>query len=191
MLTDIGFLYIQNHGVLETNIQDLITALPPLFNISDEAKDEVALEKSPHFLGYSKLGSERTAHQQDLREQFEFATELPDRFKPGRDPWFARLQGPNQWPSTPDGSLRDIVERYITDLTRLSERFLILVAEALDLPPRTFFPFLSTQHRLKLVHYHDPTSPPSSPSNANTEPKQGVGPHKDSSGWWNFLEERR
>lgn len=39
-------------------------------------------------------------------------------------------------------------------------------------------PFLSDQHRLKLVHY------PASDGSAST---QGVGPHKDSSGWWTFL----
>ena len=60
----------------------------------------------------------------------------------------------------------------------LGERFLLLVAEALSLPPKAFFPFLSDQHRLKLVHY-----PGLSPSSSS----QGVGPHKDSSGWWTFL----
>lgn len=58
----------------------------------------------------------------------------------------------------------------------MSEDFLELVAEALSLPAQTFYPFLSDQHRLKLVHY-----PESSGCG------QGVGPHKDSSGWWTFL----
>lgn len=53
------------------------------------------------------------------------------------------------------------------------------MAKALSLPPTTFLPFLSDQHRLKLVHY--PSLPPSQAS------VQGVGPHKDSSGWWTFL----
>jgi isopenicillin N synthase-like dioxygenase len=61
-------------------------------------------------------------------------------------------------------------------LTQLSQNFLTLVAEALSLPPHTFHPFLSNQHRLKLVHYP-----------ASEEGGQGVGPHKDSSGWWTFL----
>lgn len=192
VLTDIGFLYIKNHNVPPTTVSDLTSSLPPLFNLTDPAKDEAALENSPHFLGYSKLGSERTAHREDLREQFEFATELPDRFDPERgDPWFVRLQGPNQWPSSADPSLRGIVERYIADLTDLSERFLVLVAEALSLPPRIFFPFLSEQHRLKLVHYHDPSSGDDAVMNgdgeSSSELKQGVGPHKDSSGWWTFL----
>lgn len=83
-----------------------------------------------------------------------------------------------KWPSTyPD--LRGTVESYIQELSDLGERFLRLVAKALSLPPETFLPFLSDQHRLKLVHY-----PAVSESDAET---QGVGPHKDSSGWWTFL----
>jgi isopenicillin N synthase-like dioxygenase len=73
--------------------------------------------------------------------------------------------------------LRPIVETYISELTQLSKSFLHLVAEALELDSQTFLPFLSDQHRLKLVHY------PASTGNAD----QGVGPHKDSSGWWTFL----
>ena len=71
------------------------------------------------------------------------------------------------------------MEEYICELTALGERFLELVAEALSLPPSSFFPFLSEQHRLKLVHY-----PGAAPSDSSV---QGVGPHKDSSGWWTFL----
>ena len=61
-------------------------------------------------------------------------------------------------------------------MTQLSEDFLDLVAEALFLPSQTFQCFLSDQHRLKLVHYPE-----------SQYSRQGVGPHKDSSGWWTFL----
>jgi isopenicillin N synthase-like dioxygenase len=49
----------------------------------------------------------------------------------------------------------------------------------------TFFPFLSEQHRLKLVHY--PALSSSFSSSFSSDERQGVGPHKDSSGWWTFL----
>jgi isopenicillin N synthase-like dioxygenase len=69
-----------------------------------------------------------------------------------------------------------VVEAYIAALTKLGEDFLEIVAEALSLSSQIFHPFLSDQHRLKLVHY------PASEGGG-----QGVGPHKDSSGWWTFL----
>ena len=62
-------------------------------------------------------------------------------------------------------------------MTALGSRFLTLVEEALSLPPQALHAFLSEQHRLKLVHY---------PVSGETG-GQGVGPHKDSSGWWTFL----
>ncbi|KAL0931316.1 2OG-Fe(II) oxygenase [Colletotrichum truncatum] len=176
-LTNVGFLYLINHGVPEKTISDVVEALPTLFALPVDAKNEIALKNSPHFLGYSGDGSETTAGKSDRREQVEFATELDDGWKEGL-PLRERLRGPNQWPSAyPD--LRPVIESYISELTLLGERFLRLVAKALSLPSETFLPFLSDQHRLKLVHY--PALPESEVGS------QGVGPHKDSSGWWTFL----
>ncbi|KAH7133181.1 hypothetical protein B0J13DRAFT_561735 [Dactylonectria estremocensis] len=172
-LTDVGFLYVSNHGVSASSVAELVRVLGPLFALPRDAKAAVALDNSPHFLGYSGTGAETTAGRADQREQVEFATEL-DSVASEKIPW-DRLRGPNQWPcQLPE--LRPIVERYIEELTQLGERFLRLVAKALSLPEETFFSYLSDQHRLKLVHY------PASPSG-----NQGVGPHKDSSGWWTFL----
>ncbi|KAF5611902.1 epoxide hydrolase [Fusarium subglutinans] len=172
-LTDIGFLYISNHSVPPSTITSLIDILPDLFALSPEAKQEIALEKSPHFLGYSAAGTETTAGKTDLREQVELATELERA--PDGAPLYDGLRGPNQWPNAlPE--LKGVVTRYIEELTLLGERFLRLVARALDLPDDIFFSYLSDQHRLKLVHYP-----------ASTTSSQGVGPHKDSSGWWTFL----
>ncbi|KAF7551272.1 hypothetical protein G7Z17_g5124 [Cylindrodendrum hubeiense] len=184
-LTDVGFLYVSNHGVSASVVAELVRVLRPLFALPPDAKATIALENSPQFLGYSGAGTETTAGNADQREQVELATELDVVSGAPYD----RLRGPNQvrdlpvmlinaneqWPcQLPE--LRPIVERYIEELTKLGERFLRLVAQALSLPDDTFFSYLSDQHRLKLVHY------PASISNA-----QGVGPHKDSSGWWTFL----
>ncbi|KAF7547050.1 hypothetical protein G7046_g9131 [Stylonectria norvegica] len=174
-LTEVGFLYVSNHSVSPSVIERLVNILPRLFTLPEEAKKSIALENSPHFLGYSGAGAESTAGKADQREQVEFATELEETWKPGM-PLYERLRGPNQWPrELPE--LEDIVTSYISELTTLGETFLQLVAKALSLPDKTFLPFLSDQHRLKLVHY------PKSEAGAG----QGVGPHKDSSGWWTFL----
>jgi len=95
VLTDIGFLYITNHGADKNVIEDLINVLPKLFALPPSAKAEVALENSPHFLGYSRTGTETTAGNPDFREQFEFATELAASWQDG-DPLSERLRGPNQ-----------------------------------------------------------------------------------------------
>jgi len=94
-LTCIGFLYIKSHDVPQNVISNLKYALPTLFALDAAEKEEVALHNSPHFLGYSPVGSETTAGVADKREQFEFATELPDLWHLGL-PLYERLKGPNQ-----------------------------------------------------------------------------------------------
>lgn len=94
-LTDIGFLYVSNHGVHTKTVEGLVEVLPQLFSLPESAKRGIALENSPHFLGYSGTGTENTAGQADQREQVEFATELPSTWVSG-EPLSERLRGPNQ-----------------------------------------------------------------------------------------------
>lgn len=94
-LTEVGFLYVRNHGVPNDAVTNIVQTLPKLFSLPQEAKDEIALENSPHFLGYSGDGAETTAGKADRREQVEFATELEDRWRIGT-PLRERLCGPNQ-----------------------------------------------------------------------------------------------
>jgi isopenicillin N synthase-like dioxygenase len=94
-ITNVGFLYISHHGIKSAVVQDLIDALPRLFSLAEEEKNEVALANSPHFLGYSAAGAEKTAGKTDQREQYEFATELIDDWK-AEKPLSERLRGRNQ-----------------------------------------------------------------------------------------------
>lgn len=93
-LTDVGFLYVSNHGVSASSVAELVRVLGPLFALPRDAKAAVALDNSPHFLGYSGTGAETTAGRADQREQVEFATEL-DSVASEKIPW-DRLRGPNQ-----------------------------------------------------------------------------------------------
>jgi isopenicillin N synthase-like dioxygenase len=80
--------------------------------------------------------------------------------------------------------------RYHDAVSQLSYWFVHLVEEAFSIPVGTFDHLFTrtgthdhqpmpAQHRIKLLHY-----PPVPISEAST---QGVGPHKDSSGWLTFL----
>jgi isopenicillin N synthase-like dioxygenase len=90
-----GFLYLTDHGVPGHITSDLISILPALFSLSEDEKEAVALEKSPHFLGYSAVGAEQTAGKRDEREQFEFANELESEVWREGEEWRG-LAGPNQ-----------------------------------------------------------------------------------------------
>ncbi|KAK5044572.1 hypothetical protein LTR84_010696 [Exophiala bonariae] len=189
-LLEVGFLYLTNHSVEESTIQDLIDILPTLFALPDRVKESVALVQSPHFLGYSRFGAETTAKVQDEREQFEFANELLDRYGDGSGaggmtrklPLYVRLQGPNQWLASEElPHLRRVVEKYIEALQDLARRFLDVVTEALGLEAGTLSAFTGPQDRIKLAHYR-----PAAHATLDAQ-SQGVGPHKDSSGWITLL----
>lgn len=221
-LFDVGFLYVKHHGVSPTIISNLTNLLPALFDLPAEEKARLSKLNSPHFLGYSGFAEETTLGKQDLREQYDFATELPVVYKDphvtghgidtkdiaasetyeGRD--FARLywrlRGPNQWPDLP--GFRNAFTACHDAVQELSYRFVHLIEEALNIPVGTcdhFFgrqrpepvsgrldgnthdeckTYLPPQHRIKLLRYPPTTDPESS---------QGVGAHKDSSGWLTFL----
>ncbi|KAA6414590.1 MAG: Clavaminate synthase [Lasallia pustulata] len=209
-LFHIGFLYLVNHGVPTSTINALTSKLPALFALPPEVKASLSKINNPHFLGYSGFAEETTLGHKDLREQFDFATELPVVWREdgktegnGRkgsvngqgerdfSNLYWRLRGPNQWP--PEDLIPGFQKAYIdynNALSTLSYSFVHLVEEAFNIPIGTFdtffqslspdsspATFLEPQHRTKLIKY-PPTSSLSS---------QGVGAHKDSSGWLTFL----
>lgn len=233
-LFDVGFLYIINHDVPTDTITRLTSLLPDLFGLPAEQKALLSKLNSPHFLGYSGFAEETTLGKQDLREQFDFGTELPAIWqepesresKAYPDPQtydtrlaheskgeaFAQrdftqlywnLRGPNQWPNEDSlPGFQNALTDYHDQVEALSYRFVHLIEEALGIPAGTFDHFfgrdevspiaardsekhlshdyLPPQHRIKLLRY--PPSPPGTEHGS-----QGVGAHKDSSGWLTFL----
>ncbi|KAF2434273.1 Clavaminate synthase-like protein [Tothia fuscella] len=201
---NIGFVYIKNHSVPNFTIDNLTDFLPKLFDLPNSSKSTLSKINSPHFVGYNGYAEEKTLGKQDLREQFDFATELDVVYDEnaqveggsGRDfsKLYWRLRGPNLWPDEGDlPGFRRVFEEYHDALSKLSFEFVELVEEAFGIPKDTFKDFfvpkqqvsngqksksyLPPQHRIKLLKY-PATSNPSG---------QGVGPHKDSSGWLTFL----
>lgn len=233
-LFDVGFLYIVNHDVPADAIHCLTSLLPDLFSLPAEQKALLTKLNSPHFLGYSGFAEEITLGKQDLREQFDFGTELPAiwqdprsreekastvskasntdlvqeiNYNPSASRDFTqlywRLRGPNQWPDNAElPRFRAALTDYHDQVEALSYRFVHLIEEAFGVPVGTFDHFfgrdeasspeglgsaaatvhsyLPPQHRIKLLRY--PPSPPGIQSGS-----QGVGAHKDSSGWLTFL----
>ncbi len=185
-LFKIGFLYIINHGV-EDIARRLQEFSPKAFTIPQEEKEKINMVNSPHFLGYTQVGSETTAKNVDIREQYDFGNWKKDSdWDPSQSQW-KRLTGPSLYP--PDDVLpgfKSIVEEYLDAMDELSDRFLVLVAECLNLPSKSIGEFSGEINRLKLIRY-----PPVNNNNNKVlhsgQASQGVGPHKDSSGLFTFV----
>lgn len=99
-LINVGFLYLENATPVPDRAQlfdEVIAYLPRIFALPQERKDAMRMVNSPCFLGYSRLGVERTGGAADQREQFDFATPFENACVPGRQqPEYVRLWGPNQ-----------------------------------------------------------------------------------------------
>lgn len=176
-LVNVGFFYLKNGPVSKQTRDNFVTKSIELFSLPLEKKLDIDMVYSKHFLGYSRLGAEITAQEQDFREQFDFATELP---APAPDePLYRNLRGPNQWPDeSAIPGFRDAVEAYLSEIAQLADAFKTLIAEALDLEPSALHGFFDELHqnKLKLIRY----PPPSTVTSVDSADVQGVGPHKDS-----------
>lgn len=94
-LINVGFLYLKNHTIPQSLIDGLIGYIPRLFELPQYAKDDILMINSPHFLGYTRLGTEITKGKTDYREQFDFATPHETQWRPGASEYL-RLWGPSQ-----------------------------------------------------------------------------------------------
>ncbi len=93
---EVGFFYLTGHGVPETLIARLLGAARRLFALPDADKDAVAMVRSPHFRGYTRMGGERTLGEVDWREQIDIGPERPAIGGPGKPglPLAALAAGP-------------------------------------------------------------------------------------------------
>ncbi|KAF7585838.1 hypothetical protein BBP40_010036 [Aspergillus hancockii] len=175
-LVIVGFFYIKNSAIPQEVQDAFIQKSMELCNLPLEKKMEIDMINSKHFLGYSRMGLERTARQIDRREMFDFLTPMPPP-APG-DPIWMNVQGPNQWPDeNVVPGFRRALESYLAAISDLGNIMKALVAEALDLNPKALDGFFHDppRNKVSLLKYPPPPIAPDS-----TETKfQGVGAHKD------------
>ncbi|KAK7451719.1 hypothetical protein VKT23_012398 [Stygiomarasmius scandens] len=174
-LVNVGFLYLSNAPIEKKVVEDVVSYIPRLFDLSVEQKDKIRMSNSPHFLGYSRLGSELTKGEVDYREQFDFGTPHVCQWKPG-DPEYRRVWGPSQYPDEDAiPGFRNIFETYLRQISKFATEFICLMAEAIGLPPDGLSKFYDSDEKMqglsKIVQY---------PVSTDSSTSQGVGPHYDS-----------
>ena len=175
---DVGFFYLTGHGIDSELLQQVQASARQFFALPDSEKAAVGMINSPHFRGYNRAASEITRGQPDLREQFDLGAERAVLPIDDNSPWWARLQGPNQWPAAlPE--LKPLLLDWQQAMTGMSLWLLRAFAEALSLPQEAFDRLYGDQpnEHIKLMRY---------PGQAPQQSNQGVGAHKDS-GFLSFL----
>lgn len=165
----VGFFYLTGHGVPDELVERMLDAARRLFALPQADKDAIAMVRSPHFRGYTRLGGELTGGEVDWREQIDIGPERPPIGGPGR-PDYLWLQGPNQWPAAlPE--LPALIADWDAALSQVSRCLLQHWAASLGAPPGVFDDAFAHAPAtlIKIIRYPPPATTP-----------QGVGAHKDS-----------
>jgi isopenicillin N synthase-like dioxygenase len=166
---EVGFFYLTGHDVPEELARRVVGVARRLFELPQADKDAIAMGRSPHFRGYTRLGGELTRGEVDWREQIDIGPERPSIGGSGM-PDYLWLQGPNQWPAAlPE--LRRIIEEWDAALSRVARTLLRHWAAALGSPPDVFDSAFAEMPAtlIKVVRYP-----------ARAASSQGVGAHRDS-----------
>lgn len=79
-LVVVGFFYLKNTSIPKHVQTEFVQKSMDLCNLPLEKKQEIDMIHSKHFLGYSRMGLEKTAQKTDCREMFDVGrTERPQR----------------------------------------------------------------------------------------------------------------
>ena len=171
---DVGFFYVVGHGIPEAVTDGLFHAGRTFFAQPVEDRLSISNLNSPHFRGYTRVGTEYTASAPDQRDQIDFGPERQPLTLGPDDPAFLRLVGPNQWPTgIPD--LKPAVLTWIDEAGRVAREVLRVLAESLGQSPSYFDQWFDDEASVstKLIRYPGVEA-------ADTEAAgQGVGSHKD------------
>src|SRR6201999_1542491 len=119
---EVGFFYLTGHDVPDPLIDRVLAAARRLFALPQADKDAIAMSRSPHFRGYTRMGGELTRGEVDWREQIDIGPQRRPIGGPGR-PQYLWLQGPNQWPAALP-QLPGIVAEWDAALSRVARSLL-------------------------------------------------------------------
>ena len=78
-LVIVGFFYLKNPPIPQQVFKDFIRQSQALCELPLEKKLKIDMVNSKHFLGYSRVGHEKTAQVTDNREIFDASTSLLNR----------------------------------------------------------------------------------------------------------------
>jgi isopenicillin N synthase-like dioxygenase len=169
---DVGFFYLTGHGIAPQMQHGVMELARRFFALPTADKLAVEMVRSAHFRGYNRVAWERTQGQPDWREQIDIGAERPALERTAESPTWARLQGPNQWPSAlPE--LRHVMLRWQDAALGVLSRVLRAIAMVLGQVPDALEPLYHDQphYLIKLIRY---------PGRDVADADQGVGAHKDS-----------
>lgn len=169
----VGFFQITGYGASPGQPERLLDLIRRFFALPLEERMKLDNRLSPHFRGYTRMGTEVTQGRADAREQIDYSperepvTDIPD------DKPYWLLQGPNLWPEDSFPELKRAAMEWAELMSRVGMELLRAIAVSLKLPEDYFDePFQGSPAWMgKLVHYVGGV--------VEAAGDQGVGSHAD------------
>ncbi|KIK56244.1 hypothetical protein GYMLUDRAFT_99260 [Collybiopsis luxurians FD-317 M1] len=128
---DVGFFYVQHHGVSDTLVEEFLEQSKEFFALPLQDKLKISNKTTPNRMGYSALlsGNNDPNNKGDLQEGFEMVGEPLDPLVNDAE---AGGVGRNTWPEELP-AFREAALRYYHAVYQVGKRLLPLFALALDL----------------------------------------------------------
>lgn len=149
----VGFFYIRNHGIPNSELENIFKACERFFSMPQSERDQLYLINSKNFRGFLPIGAlgANATRPRDLLESFNVGPELgPDDLDVEQG---TPLHGANQWPANLPGFREDVLRCYGA-MENLMHRLVQGFALALDLPEDAFDGwFRKPLTQMRLLHY--------------------------------------
>jgi len=151
----IGFFYLINHGVDQELITRVFSQTKALFNLPNQEKQRLHINKSPYMRGYFAFGGDKSdGVNDDIKEGYDLALDLPadDPLVQAKLPFY----GPNTWPADLPG-FKTTINEYYDAMMRLGVNLLRLFGIGLDVD-ENYFPdrFRKPIAQIRLLKYPPP-----------------------------------
>lgn len=169
----VGFFQVIGYGGSPGQAKELLATIKRFFDLPLEERMKLDNRLSPHFRGYTRMGTEVTQGRADAREQIDYSPERePVKDYPADQPYWL-LQGPNMWPDAALPELRPAAMAWAALMSEVGAELMRAIAVTLRLPEDYFDePFLDSPAWMgKLVHYVGGV--------VEEAGDQGVGSHAD------------
>ncbi|GAA3403843.1 isopenicillin N synthase family dioxygenase [Pseudarthrobacter polychromogenes] len=170
---NVGFFQITGYGAAPGQPEQLLDTIRRFFSLPLEERLKLDNRLSPHFRGYTRMGTEVTQGKADAREQIDYSPERQPVTDYPEDQPFWLLQGPNLWPDESFPELRPVAMAWAELMSAVGMELLRGIAVSLQLPEDYFDePFQGSPAWMgKLVHYVGGV--------VEAAGDQGVGSHAD------------